>query len=69
LDKKEQYRRAIKVLRQGGVAAMRRTPSMASWLLPPTMAPCGVVYESRARFGQRLPLFVGSIEQGESSRT
>jgi L-threonylcarbamoyladenylate synthase len=66
LDQKEQYRRAVDVLREGGVAAM---PTDTVYGLIAVAADDGAVrrvFEIKGRpDDQPLPLFVGSIEQAE----
>src|SRR5437868_7482080 len=66
LDQKEQYRRAVDVLREGGVAAM---PTDTVYGLIAVAADDGAVrrvFEIKGRQDdQPLPVFVGSIEQAE----
>jgi len=66
LDKKDQYRLAIDLLREGGVAAM---PTDTVYGLIAVAADDGAVrrvYQVKGRHhDQPLPLFVGSVEQAE----
>ena len=66
MDQKEQYRRAIEVLREGGVAAI---PTDTVYGLIAVATDDGAVrrvYEIKGRpHDQPLPLFVASIEQAE----
>ena len=66
LDEKEQYRRAVEVLRQGGVVALPTDTVYGLVALATDKAAVERVYETKARDpAQPMPLFAGSIEQAE----
>jgi L-threonylcarbamoyladenylate synthase len=66
LDENEQYRQAVRVLREGGVVAVP-TDTVYGLLAVATDRPAVErVYEIKARDpAQPMPLFVGSVEQAE----
>src|SRR5207249_11824451 len=66
LDKKEQYRRAIEVLREGGVAAMPTDTVFGLIAVATDDGAVRRVFEIKGRASdQPLPLFVGSTEQAD----
>ena len=66
LDENEQYRRAVEVLREGGVSAVPTDTVYGLIALAADDAAVRRVFEIKGRpFDQPLPLFVGSIGQAE----
>jgi L-threonylcarbamoyladenylate synthase len=66
LDENEQYRRAIDVLRQGGIVALPTDTVYGLVAVASEGAAVERVYETKARDpAQPMPLFVASIEQAE----
>jgi L-threonylcarbamoyladenylate synthase len=66
LDEKEQFRQAIRVLREGGVVAMPTDTVYGLIAVATDSAAVDRVYQAKVRDqDQPLPLFVGSVEQAE----
>jgi L-threonylcarbamoyladenylate synthase len=66
LDEKQQYRRAVDVLRQGGIVALPTDTVYGLVARAGDAAAVERVYETKARDpAQPMPLFVASVEQAE----
>jgi L-threonylcarbamoyladenylate synthase len=66
LDENEQYRRAVEVLRQGGMVALPTDTVYGLVVVAADRAAVERVYETKVRdLAQPMPLFVASIEQAE----
>jgi L-threonylcarbamoyladenylate synthase len=66
MDLKDQYREALRILREGGVVALPTDTVYGLVALATDVAAVERVYATKVRDpGQAIPLFVGSVEQAD----